>query len=100
MTLARLAARHGVATVHSPADGAVVPVPETTVVAVLAALGVDASTPEAVAAALGAVERADRESLLPPTLVHWRTGDGSEGPGTGPREETGPPGEPPLRPPA
>ncbi|MFE5830333.1 4-alpha-glucanotransferase [Streptomyces sp. NPDC056488] len=81
MTLARLAARHGVATVHSPADGGDVPVPGATVVAVLAALGVDASTPEAVAAALAAAERADRESLLPPTLVHWRTGAGSEGPG-------------------
>ncbi|MFD5105799.1 4-alpha-glucanotransferase [Streptomyces cinereoruber] len=83
MTLARLAARHGVATVHSPADGRDVPVPEATVVAVLAALGVDASTPEAVTAALEAAERADRERLLPPTLVHWRTGDGGDGPGGG-----------------
>ncbi|MET9930549.1 4-alpha-glucanotransferase, partial [Streptomyces sp. NPDC006324] len=90
MTLARLAARHGVATVHSPADGGDAPVPEATVVAVLAALGVDASTPEAVAAALEAAERADRERLLPPTLVHWRTGDGGDGPGAGPREGTDP----------
>ncbi|AJF65224.1 4-alpha-glucanotransferase [Streptomyces vietnamensis] len=70
MTLARLAARHGVATVHSPSEGVTVPVPDATVVAVLGALGVDAATPEAVAAALDAVERADRERLLPPTLVH------------------------------
>ncbi|WP_328944634.1 4-alpha-glucanotransferase [Streptomyces sp. NBC_00250] len=72
MTLARLAARHGVATAHSPSVGVTVPVPDATVVAVLGALGVDAATPEAVAAALGAAERADRERLLPPTLVRWR----------------------------
>ncbi|MER6100016.1 4-alpha-glucanotransferase [Streptomyces sp. NPDC001728] len=69
MTLARLAARHGVATAYSPSEGVTVPVPDTTVVAVLGALGVDAATPEAVAAALEAAERADRERLLPPTLV-------------------------------
>ncbi|MFJ2786210.1 4-alpha-glucanotransferase [Streptomyces sp. NPDC093249] len=72
MTLARLAARHGVATAHSPSEGVTVPVPEATVVAVLGALGVDAATPEEVAAALEAAERADRERLLPPTLVRWR----------------------------
>ncbi|MCX4980932.1 4-alpha-glucanotransferase [Streptomyces sp. NBC_00572] len=72
MTLARLAARHGVATAHSPSAGVTVPVPDATVVAVLGALGVDATTPEGVAAALDAAERADRERLLPPTLVRWR----------------------------
>ncbi|MFH8836502.1 4-alpha-glucanotransferase [Streptomyces sp. NPDC017868] len=72
MTLARLAARHGVATAHSPSEGVTVPVPDATVVAVLGALGVDATTPEAVAAALDAAERADRERLLPPTLVRWQ----------------------------
>ncbi|MFB6837381.1 4-alpha-glucanotransferase [Streptomyces sp. NPDC056361] len=72
MTLARLAARHGVATAYSPSEGVTVPVPDATVVAVLGALGVDAATPEAVAAALGAAERADRDRLLPPTLVHRR----------------------------
>ncbi|WP_435970019.1 4-alpha-glucanotransferase [Streptomyces sp. Qhu_M48] len=85
MTLARLAARHGVATDHRPSEGVTVPVPDTTVVAVLGALGVDATTPEAVTAALEAAERADRERLLPPTLVRWR-GEEPAGP---------PPGLPP-----
>ncbi|MEU2078577.1 4-alpha-glucanotransferase [Streptomyces sp. NPDC013489] len=75
MTLARLAARHGVATAYSPSAGVTVPVPDATVVAVLGALGVDAATPEAVAAALDAAERTDRERLLPPTLVRWRGED-------------------------
>ncbi|MFJ8296915.1 4-alpha-glucanotransferase [Streptomyces sp. NPDC094447] len=72
MTLARLAARHGVATAYSPSVGVTVPVPDATVVAVLGALGVDATTPDAVAAALDAAERTDRERLLAPTLVRWR----------------------------
>ncbi|MCX5390742.1 4-alpha-glucanotransferase [Streptomyces sp. NBC_00094] len=72
MTLARLAARHGVATEYSPSAGVTVAVPDAAVVAVLGALGVDATTPEAVATALDAVERADRERLLPPTLVRRR----------------------------
>ncbi|MGW6539287.1 4-alpha-glucanotransferase [Streptomyces sp. NPDC055051] len=87
MTLARLAARHGVATAFSPSEGVTVPVPEATVVAVLGALGVDATTPEAVAAALGAAERADRERLLPPTLVR-HTGDGPPAPPAGLPEGT------------
>ncbi|GAA2800428.1 4-alpha-glucanotransferase [Streptomyces showdoensis] len=74
MTLARLAELHGVATAYAPSEGVTVTVPEATVVAVLRALDVDASTPEAVAAALGAAERAARERLLPPTLVHWQDG--------------------------
>ena len=45
MGLARLAALHGVATAYAPSEGVTVPVPDATVVAVLAALGVDASTP-------------------------------------------------------
>ncbi|MFG2898396.1 4-alpha-glucanotransferase [Streptomyces zaomyceticus] len=69
MTLARLAARHGVATEYRPSEGVTVPVPDATVVAVLGALGVDATTPEAVAASLADAERADGERLLPPTLV-------------------------------
>ncbi|MFE0647834.1 4-alpha-glucanotransferase [Streptomyces sp. NPDC059534] len=81
MTLARLAARHGVATAYSPSEGVTVPVPDATVIAVLGALGVDATTPEAIAAALGVAERVDRERLLPATLVHRR-------------------GDEPLRPPA
>ncbi|MEV5969908.1 4-alpha-glucanotransferase [Streptomyces sp. NPDC051921] len=72
MTLARLAALHGVATEYAPSEGVTVTVPDATVVAVLRALDVDASTPEAVAAALDAAERAGRERLLPPTVVLWR----------------------------
>ncbi|MFF8602537.1 4-alpha-glucanotransferase [Streptomyces sp. NPDC015232] len=83
MTLARLAALHGVATEYAPSEGVTVPVSEATVVAVLRALGVDASGPEALAAALAAAERAAGERLLPPTLVLWEedegTGDGAPG---------------------
>lgn len=53
MSLARLAALHGVATSYSPSADVTVPVSDTTVVAVLAALDVDASTPEAIGEALG-----------------------------------------------
>ncbi|MFF5935732.1 4-alpha-glucanotransferase [Streptomyces sp. NPDC012508] len=74
MTLARLAALHGVATAYEPSAGVTVQVPDATVVTVLAALDVDAGTPEAVAAALEAAERAEREQLLPPTLVRWQDG--------------------------
>ncbi|MFF9910348.1 4-alpha-glucanotransferase [Streptomyces sp. NPDC013457] len=72
MTLARLAALHGVATSYEPSAGVTVQVPDATVVTVLAALDVDAGTPEAVAAALEAALRAERERLLPATLVLWR----------------------------
>ncbi|MFI8965631.1 4-alpha-glucanotransferase [Streptomyces sp. NPDC053493] len=87
MTLARLAALHGVATEYAPSEGVTVTVPDATVVAVLRALDVDASTPEAVAAALDAAERAGRERLLPPTVVLWRDepADTTEA-GTGARE--------------
>ncbi|MCX0243866.1 4-alpha-glucanotransferase [Streptomyces drozdowiczii] len=71
MGLSRLAALHGVATSFSPSAGVSEPVPETTVVAVLGALGVDATTPEAVRAALAAAESAARTRLLPDTLVVW-----------------------------
>lgn len=72
MTLARLAALHGVATEYAPSGGVTVTVPEATVVAVLRALGVDAATPQAVAEALDVAERAGRERLFPPTVVLWR----------------------------
>ncbi|MFE5940414.1 4-alpha-glucanotransferase [Streptomyces sp. NPDC056470] len=72
MTLARLAALHGVATAYEPSAGVTVQVPDATVVTVLAALDVDAGTPEAVAVALEAALRAERERLLPATLVLWR----------------------------
>ncbi|MFF0849728.1 4-alpha-glucanotransferase [Streptomyces sp. NPDC003280] len=69
--LARLAALHGVDTSYSPAPDRTVDVPASAVVAALAALGVDAGTPDAVRAALTARERGLRERLLPPTVVHW-----------------------------
>ncbi|MCX2179887.1 4-alpha-glucanotransferase [Streptomyces sp. SKN60] len=80
MTLARLADLHGVATSYAPSEGVTVPVSEATVVAVLRALGVDASGPEALAAALEAAERTARERLLPPTVVRWQDDEqGEEG---------------------
>lgn len=71
MGLSRLAALHGVATSFSPHAGVTAPVPEGTVVAVLRALGVDATTPEAVRDALAAAELAARSRLLPATVVVW-----------------------------
>ncbi|MFD8685468.1 4-alpha-glucanotransferase [Streptomyces sp. NPDC059651] len=71
MGLSRLAALHGVATSFSPSADVTVPVPEGTVVAVLAALGVDAATPEAVREALAAAESAAGSRLLPATVVVW-----------------------------
>ncbi|MET9292602.1 4-alpha-glucanotransferase [Streptomyces sp. NPDC003077] len=69
----RLARLHGVATSYEPSPGRTVHVGDETVVAVLAALGVDASTPRAVRAALEAYTREASRSLLPPTVV-WRPG--------------------------
>ncbi|MGX9227026.1 hypothetical protein ACWV95_13570 [Streptomyces albus] len=71
--LARLAAAHGVSLSHRPSPGRRVRAGRETVVAVLAALGVDASTPAAVRAAL---ERhaEDSRRLLPPTVVVLRSG--------------------------
>jgi 4-alpha-glucanotransferase len=74
MGLARLAALHGVATAYAPSEGVTVPVPDATVVAVLAALGVDASTPAALRDALNHAESAASARLLPPTVVLWREG--------------------------
>lgn len=78
MTLARLAALHGVATAYSPSAGVTVPVPDATVVEVLAALDVDAATPEALRTSLAATEAARDARLLPPTLVLWHD-DPAEG---------------------
>ncbi|KUH36480.1 MULTISPECIES: 4-alpha-glucanotransferase [Streptomyces] len=72
MTLARLASLHGVATAYSPSPGTTVPVPEATVVTVLGALDVDATTPAAVRASLAAAEEAAAARLLPPTVVVWQ----------------------------
>ncbi|MGW0879324.1 4-alpha-glucanotransferase [Streptomyces sp. NPDC002671] len=69
--LARLAGLHGVATSYSPAPDRTVAVTASAVVAALAALGVDAGTPDAVRTALAARERELRERLLPPTVVQW-----------------------------
>lgn len=69
MGRARLARLHGIATSYEPAPGRTVHVSDDTVVAVLAALGVDASTPEAVRTALAAHERTAGRALLPPTVT-------------------------------
>ncbi|MER5767070.1 4-alpha-glucanotransferase [Streptomyces sp. NPDC001985] len=85
MGLARLAALHGVATSRTTSEGVSAPVPEATVVAVLAALGVDATGPAALRTALERAESTARERLLPPSVVVWReTPEGAE--------ETGGPG--------
>ncbi|MET7937693.1 4-alpha-glucanotransferase [Streptomyces sp. NPDC005322] len=69
MGRARLAELHGVATSYEPAPGRTVRVPEDTVIAVLAALGVDASTPRSVSEALDRHDRRRRDLLLPPCVV-------------------------------
>ncbi|HSX96822.1 MAG TPA: 4-alpha-glucanotransferase, partial [Streptomyces sp.] len=73
--LARLAALHGVATSYSPSPDHTVAASDGAVVAALAALDVDASTPESVTAALAARERLLGERLLPPTVVRWADGE-------------------------
>ncbi|NUS13113.1 MAG: 4-alpha-glucanotransferase [Streptomyces sp.] len=69
MDRARLAALHGVDVTYRPAPGQEVAVAEDTVVAVLAALGVDASTPDAVRGALAEYEARAAHRLLPPCTV-------------------------------
>ncbi|MFI0786433.1 4-alpha-glucanotransferase [Streptomyces lydicus] len=69
MGRARLARLHGIATSYDPAPGTRVQIADDTVVAVLAALGVDASTPHAVRAALAAYEDGPARALLPRTVV-------------------------------
>ena len=64
--LARLAAAHGVAIDYKDQLERRVEVSERSVVGVLHALGVDASTPAAVAAALREV---DARSAVPPVVV-------------------------------
>ncbi|MFF3414022.1 4-alpha-glucanotransferase [Streptomyces sp. NPDC002698] len=71
MPLSELAELHGVATEYSPSPGRTVAAPDTALVAILAALGVDASTPDAVRTALALHEAEAAERLLPPTLVCW-----------------------------
>ena len=67
--LATLAAAYGVATEYIGATGRPVGVTAETVVTVLGALGVEAGTPVAVAAALAEVELGPWRRLLPPTVV-------------------------------
>ncbi|MFG2828528.1 4-alpha-glucanotransferase [Streptomyces sp. NPDC048434] len=69
MGRARLARLHGIATSYEPSPGRSVPITGDTVVAVLAALGVDASTPHAVRTALAAYEQGAGRVLLPGTVV-------------------------------
>ncbi|MGW1722938.1 4-alpha-glucanotransferase [Streptomyces sp. NPDC002306] len=69
--LSRLAALHGVATSYSPSPDRTVAASAAAVAGALAALGVDAGTPEAARAALAAREGRLRERLLPPTVVLW-----------------------------
>ncbi|MFK0151776.1 4-alpha-glucanotransferase [Streptomyces sp. NPDC090493] len=73
--LRRLAELHGVATSYRPAPDRTVAASAGAVTAALGALGVDASGPEAVRAALADRERELAGRLLPPTVVHW-TGTG------------------------
>jgi len=67
--LAELATAYGVATGFTDWRGADRPVPPATVVAVLRAMGVDASTPEAAGAALAARRLERWRRMLPPCVV-------------------------------
>ncbi|GGW40343.1 4-alpha-glucanotransferase [Streptomyces griseoloalbus] len=71
--LSRLAALHGVATSYNPSPDRTVAASSVAVTRALAALGVDAATPQTVRAALTARERDVGERLLPPTVVGWDT---------------------------
>ena len=67
--LSQLAAAHGVATSYLDWADQPVEVSAEAVVSALAAVGVDASTPDAVSAALAEVEAAPWRRLLPPSVV-------------------------------
>jgi 4-alpha-glucanotransferase len=67
--LAQLASAHGVATSYEDWSSRPVQVRRSAVVAALAALDVDAATPEAVSAALVAREEALWRRVLPPSVV-------------------------------
>lgn len=68
-SLSELARRFGVATDYHDWTGRYVPVERATLVAVLAALGVDATTEESCAAALSEHDRQYWSRDLPPTIV-------------------------------
>lgn len=74
--LAELAARHGVAIDYEDWAGRRIAVPESTLVAVLDALGVDARTEDTRVAALAAHDRAHWRRPLPP-IVLGRSGTSS-----------------------
>lgn len=67
--LERLAEAHGVQIAYEAAPGRTVRVADETAVAVLAALGVDASSPRAARDALDRHRQRERERLLPPCVV-------------------------------
>ncbi|MFG2496915.1 4-alpha-glucanotransferase [Streptomyces sp. NPDC048441] len=81
--LFRLAALYGVATSHSPSPDRTVPATDAAVIAALAALDVDASTPEALRAACATRETELSARLLPPTLVVWQDGPDAADPWAG-----------------
>lgn len=70
--LAALAAAHGVAVDYEGSDRTVVTVDPDVVSAVLGTLGVDASTPDAVAAGLEVAAEQQASQVLPPTVVAWQ----------------------------
>lgn len=70
--LARLAAQYGVATDYRPAADVTVPVPETTVRAVLGLLGVATDDAESIRVGAASAAREAAGRLLPPTVVLWR----------------------------
>ncbi|MDX3530985.1 4-alpha-glucanotransferase, partial [Streptomyces sp. ID05-39B] len=76
--LTRLAALHGVAVSFRPSPDRTVTASAAAVTRALAALGVDAGTPEATRAALADRERELAGRLLPPTVVRWSDGDGQD----------------------
>ncbi|WP_083372477.1 4-alpha-glucanotransferase [Paraoerskovia marina] len=67
--LERLAAAHGVATTVPGADGELVDVSEGTLIAVLGALGVPATTADQIAFSLAEAEAEPWRSMLPPCTV-------------------------------
>lgn len=73
--LEQLARAHGVATTYQDWAGKPVEVSASAVAGALSALGVDASTPDAVTAALADAEAAPWSRLLPPSIVVRRSGE-------------------------